>query len=171
MASALPIPGLNPGTRFGDAAAATVEVRTTEVFAQAHRVLDVHDIEGVHDMRVATRRLRAALEVFAGCFPKKEHRKLLHEVKALADVLGERRDPDVGIAALEQVAAGLAAADRPGIDGFAGELRAGQEHANGRLAEALDRVRDARLEQRLLDLAGSARRLEPPTPVRGGLPA
>ena len=32
-------------------------------------VLDVADIERVHDMRVATRRLRAALEVFEPCFP------------------------------------------------------------------------------------------------------
>jgi CHAD domain-containing protein len=170
MASALPIPGLNPGTRFGDAAAAAVEVRSREVFAQVGRVLDTSDIEGVHDMRVATRRLRAALEVFAACFPKKEHRDLLHEVKALADALGERRDPDVAIAALENVAADLTAADQPGIDSLAGELRAGQAHANERLAEALEHVDAVRLEQRLLALAGSARRLEPSPPVEDGIP-
>ena len=112
----LPIPGLNPGTRFADAAAAAVEVRAREVFAHADGVLDTSDIERVHDMRVATRRLRAAMEVFASCFPKSEHKQLLHEVKALADVLGERRDPDVAIAALEKVAAKLTAADRPGIE-------------------------------------------------------
>ena len=33
-------------------------------------VLDVGDIERVHDMRVATRRLRAALEIFGPCFPR-----------------------------------------------------------------------------------------------------
>ena len=77
MAKALPVPGLNPGTRFADAAAAAVEGRAREVFAHADGVLDTSDIERVHDMRVATRRLRAAMEVFAACFPKKEHKKVL----------------------------------------------------------------------------------------------
>ena len=53
------------------------------------------EIERVHDMRVATRRLRAALEVFEPCFPGKAHAAVLRQVKALADALGERRDRDV----------------------------------------------------------------------------
>ncbi len=65
MAKARPIPGLEPSTRFGDAAALTVEIRAAEVFEHAAGVLDTSDIERVHDMRVATRRLRAAMEVFA----------------------------------------------------------------------------------------------------------
>ena len=36
-----------------------------ELFEQAEGVLDTSDIERVHDMRVATRRLRAVLEIFA----------------------------------------------------------------------------------------------------------
>ena len=56
-------------------------------------------------MRVATRRLRAALEVFEPCFPRKRHRKALKRVKALADALGERRDRDVAIEFLERFAA------------------------------------------------------------------
>ena len=99
-----PIRGLGPDTRFGDAAAAAVEVRAREVFEHADGVLDTGDIERVHDMRVATRRLRAALEVFAACFPKKEHEAALKQVKDLADALGERRDPDVAIEALEALA-------------------------------------------------------------------
>ena len=60
-------------------------------------MLDLDDIERVHDMRVATRRLRAALEVFEPCFPRKRYREALKRVKALADALGERRDRDVAI--------------------------------------------------------------------------
>ena len=48
-------------------------------------------------MRVATRRLRAAIEVFWPCFPPKQGKRILAEVKALADALGERRDRDVAI--------------------------------------------------------------------------
>ena len=82
MARSRPIPGLGPGTRFADAAAAAVEVRAEELFSHSEGVLDTTDIERVHDMRVATRRLRAALEVFAVCFPRKEHKRVLREVKA-----------------------------------------------------------------------------------------
>ena len=67
-------------------------------------VLDIGDVERVHDMRVATRRLRAAMEVFEPCFPRKRFRKALKEVKALADALGERRDRDVEIEFLERFA-------------------------------------------------------------------
>ena len=173
MAKALPIPGLNPGTRFADAAAAAVEVRAREVFAHADGVLDTSNIERVHDMRVATRRLRAAMEVFAACFPKKEHKKLLREVKALADVLGERRDPDVAIAALEGIAVELTAADRPGIESLVDEMRRGQEEGNDRLAAALEHLGESRLEERLAVLARAVRRPEssPPAALNGPVPA
>lgn len=157
MAKARPIPGLARDTRFGAAAAAAVEVRSAEVFEHARGVLDIGDIERVHDMRVATRRLRAALEVFAACFPRKRHRRLLAEVKALADALGQRRDPDVAIEELTKVADGLGAAERPGIAGLIGEFRAEQLGGNRTLAQMLVHVHESGLEDRLTELARSAR--------------
>ena len=71
-------------------------------------VLDVDDIERVHDMRVATRRLRAALEIFGPCFPRQELKAALRQVKELADALGERRDRDVAIATLEDIRESMA---------------------------------------------------------------
>jgi CHAD domain-containing protein len=155
MAKARKIPGLEPQTRFGDAAASTVEVRAAEVFVHAEGVLDVSEIERVHDMRVATRRLRAALEVFAACFPSKEHGRALKEVKRLADALGERRDPDVAIEELEGISAELGGAR--GLSTLIEELRGEQERGNARLAAALDRILDQRLAELLADLAKAAR--------------
>lgn len=155
MAKARRIPGLEPRTRFVAAAAATVEVRAAEVFLHAEGVLDTSDIERVHDMRVATRRLRAAMEVFAACFPAKEHAKLLKEVKRLADALGERRDPDVAIEELEAISAELGGVR--GLGSLIGELRSEQERGNERLAAALDRILDQHLAERLADLAKAAR--------------
>src|SRR3954452_4873144 len=88
---------LDPQEPFGQAARRVVAVRARELFQHAENVLDTTDIERVHDMRVATRRLRAALDVFAIAFPKAELRPVLRDVKRLADSLGERRDPDVHI--------------------------------------------------------------------------
>ena len=157
MAKARPIRGLAPDTRFRDAAAAAVSIRAEEVFAFGDAALDLSDIEGVHDMRVATRRLRAALEVFATCFPRKRHAAVLEDVKELADRLGERRDPDVVIEELEGLAAEFAPADRPGVEGLVEELRVEQAAANETVARALADVHERRLRERLQELAEAAR--------------
>jgi CHAD domain-containing protein len=156
MAGARKIPGLDASASFGQAAASAVQVRSEEVFSFADGVLDTSDPERVHDMRVATRRLRAALEIFADCFPKAEHRALLREVKLLADALGERRDPDVQIDALEKLGAELGQGERTGVNGLVAELRARQRQGNEHVEEALERMRAARLDERLAALAEKA---------------
>src|SRR3954466_6163657 len=93
-----------PGEPYAHAAARIVRVRAGELFEQAEGVLDTSDIERVHDMRVASRRLRAVLEVFAPCFPRGPYRSVLRDVKVIADALGERRDPDVHLAAMAELA-------------------------------------------------------------------
>ncbi|MEA2374364.1 MAG: hypothetical protein QOD53_827 [Thermoleophilaceae bacterium] len=153
MARARDIPGFAQAGSFGDAAGRVVRVRAEEVFDHVEGVLDTADIERVHDMRVATRRLRAALEIFAPCFPRKEHHALLREVKRLADVLGKRRDPDVSVAALEALAAELTANERPGIRHLVAELRSEQAAANDLLGAELERVAAEGLRDRLLTLA------------------
>ena len=157
MASAREIPGLLADIPFREAAALAVGTRADEVWEREHRVMDTEDIEGVHDMRVATRRLRAAMEIFGPCVPKKRHKKALRDVKELADVLGDRRDPDVMIERLRAVEEQLTNEDRPGIDSLCEELRADQEKANRGLSEALTRAREDKLLERLRLLAAEVR--------------
>lgn len=157
MARAREIPGIAAETPFREAAANAVETRTRELFALSIDVLDTQNIERVHDMRVATRRLRAVMEIFAPAFCSKRHKRALREVKALADSLGERRDPDVAIHALRGLTAALPADDAPGLQSLADEFHTEQERANGRLADALDRMVSSDLEARLLSLADEAR--------------
>ncbi len=156
MAKAREIPGFADAASFREGALRTVAVRAEEVFEHAEHVLDVSDIERVHDMRVATRRLRAALEIFAPCFPKAEHGRVLKDVKRLADALGERRDPDVAIASFERVRVVLAPADRSGVTGLIEELRDRQAGANETLAAAIERARTGSLHDRLVALTAEA---------------
>jgi CHAD domain-containing protein len=156
MAKAREIPGLDGAMPYAQAAALTVEVRAREVFSHAHGVLDTSRIEGVHDMRVATRRLRAVLEVYAPCFPRKELRPVLRDVKALADALGARRDPDVELLALEQFAASVGPGERAGVEVFIARTRAEQQDGNVILERALEEMRASDLEGRLMRLAASA---------------
>jgi CHAD domain-containing protein len=140
---------------FREAARATVRVRAQELWEQSADVLDTTDIERVHDMRVATRRLRAVLEIYAPCFPRDEHRAVLRDVKALADALGARRDPDVQLAALAELEAALPDADRAGVEAFADRVRAEQQDGNATLAAALKRMEDHDLRGRLERLAAA----------------
>jgi CHAD domain-containing protein len=149
MAKAREIEGLNGRGEFRVAAANVVRVRAGEVFEHASGILDVEDIERVHDMRVATRRLRAVLEIFAACFPRKAHRRVLRDVKRLADALGERRDPDVQIASLERYAAEAPSADRPGVESLLNVLRERQAAANRSLGDALVAMEQSGLRSRL----------------------
>jgi CHAD domain-containing protein len=156
MAKARDIPGLNAGLSYRAAAALTVAVRAQELFEHADGVLDTSDIERVHDMRVASRRLRAVLEIYEPCFPRKDWRGVLADVKALADALGERRDPDVHLAQLEEFASAVKPADRPGVELFAERVRGEQAAGNEALAAALARIEDTDLRGRLAALATAA---------------
>jgi CHAD domain-containing protein len=134
VAKAKPIPDLTSDAAYAEAAAKVVSVRAGELNEHARGVLDTGDIERVHDMRVTTRRLRAALEIFEPCFPPKEYNRALDEVKRLADALGERRDRDVAIAALHNFNDQMAAPDRRGVASLIEQLRREQEEANKELA-------------------------------------
>ena len=70
-------------------------------------ILKHEDTEPVHKMRVASRRLRAALDAYESCCKPKRFQKVNRQVNKLADLLGTVRDGDVMLeglhARLEQV--------------------------------------------------------------------
>jgi CHAD domain-containing protein len=147
---------VEPSEPFRLAAARTVRVRAGELFEYGDGVLDTRDIERVHDMRVASRRLRAVLEIFAPCFPQSEYKSVLKDVKQLADALGERRDPDVHIDALKTFSKSLTAANKHGVARLIEDLEERQARANELLAAELDRAEQRGLHGRLLALADAA---------------
>ena len=60
------------------------------------------DPESLHDMRVAARRMRAALQVYGSAWPPDFVRRTRIRLKALFRVMGRVRDLDVGAARLRQ---------------------------------------------------------------------
>jgi CHAD domain-containing protein len=164
MAKAREIEGLCADMPFRDAARKTVRMRAQELWEQSVDVLDMTDIERVHDMRVASRRLRAVLEIYAPCFPRDEHKAVLKDVKALADALGARRDPDVQLEDLDGLAHALTSADQPGLGFMRTRLRAEQRAGNAVLAEALATAQEHDLKGRLELLAADSA----PTDGAGG---
>lgn len=122
MAKAWPVE-IDPDESFGDAARRVLGVRAPEFLSYVEPATEGDDIEHLHDLRVAGRRLRAVLEVFEGAFPGKRHQKLLREVKEAVDPLGDARDLDVQIAFLETFLADASPQDKPGVAALIGSLR------------------------------------------------
>ena len=83
-----------------------------DVFAdRAARARNGSDVEDVHQARVATRRLRAALRVFDDVLPT-ELQGLRDELGWIAASLGAARDLDVLVARLQRVALELGVSER-----------------------------------------------------------
>ena len=72
-------------------------------------------VEAVHQMRVAMRRLRSALDLFGRALPHAEFEALRAESKRIAAVLGEARDWDVFVERLRDGALARFAGE-PGFD-------------------------------------------------------
>jgi len=74
------------------------------------------DAEDLHEMRVATRRMRAAWRVFDGAFKAGKTKKMRRHLETIADRLGAVRDLDVLIDGLDAYRLGLDEGQRPGLD-------------------------------------------------------
>src|SRR5471032_1853080 len=91
----------------------------------------------VHQMRVWSRRSRAALEIFRVCFAGREFSEVEREVKAAADALSEARDLDVMIENLRKRAEDLPETQRAGIDSFLERLAKQREARQHAVAQAV----------------------------------
>lgn len=60
-------------------------------------VYHAEDIEFIHRMRVASRRVRTSLAVFKNCLPPKKGETWLAQIRKLTRALGQARDADVQI--------------------------------------------------------------------------
>src|SRR5262249_62327370 len=90
----------------GPASAGIKLVLTTrfeELQSWRKTALDWSDPEGVHSMRVASRRLRSTLRDFMPYVRKRSIAPAFKELKYIADALGEVRDQDVAIPVLEEL--------------------------------------------------------------------
>jgi triphosphatase len=122
-----------PGTRLGD------------------------DPERLHDMRVASRRLRAALTLFADVLPQHVV-GLREELRWIGGVLGAVRDLDVQLQQLDGWRATLPEADRSALDALNALLEDQRAEARATMLEALD----SRRYESFVSRFGRALRARPP---------
>lgn len=100
------------------------------------------NVEHVHQSRVATRRIRAALSMFADCFSAKKVKRWRKRIRQLTQGLGQARDKDVQIEFVESFLAGLddsQEACRPGVARLALRLRQQRENGQPAVVQTLDK--------------------------------
>ena len=73
----------------------TVRLETVRHFLESIRAQVDQDPEYVHQLRVSTRRAKAALDVFKNCLPKKAGRRIRKSLKEFRCAAGAVRDWDV----------------------------------------------------------------------------
>lgn len=114
------------------------------------------EVEALHDMRVGSRRLRAALSLFAGVFSKEDFRALDKEVGAITDALGAVRDLDVQLDSLRAIEANVPPNEAYGVSRLIQRQSEQRDIERKALQVALARLEKSRFERRFQKALDSA---------------
>ena len=104
------------GTDFRETMKMLIVERADTLWRAIPVALQGTDIEGVHDVRVASRRLRAAMDIAAPVFPRGWYRRLHRAAKEITGALGAVRDRDVLLESLHADRKAAPLVEQPGID-------------------------------------------------------
>jgi CHAD domain-containing protein len=129
---------------------------------------DLEDYENLHQVRIAGKRLRYAMEVFASCFAPPFKEQLYPAVEAMQDILGRANDSHVGSQRLEEVRDQLKAFQpaqwkrcRPGIHGLLRQHRQRLPKLRQQFITWWQQWQEAGVEKAFADLLqGAPERLE-----------
>ncbi len=137
MAKASEVQGLQAEDEVRAAAVKILWTRFQDMWNYRDAVAKDFDADAVHDMRVASRRLRTAMQTFRPCFPRKSYREHYQRITGLADALGRVRDRDVQLDELKADLERLPKDQRSGVAALAETLHAERKAARADLRSLL----------------------------------
>ena len=121
-----------------------------DLMTNMERVRQAEDSECVHRMRVASRRLRSLLPLFAVCLSRKTCERWRKQLRRLTRALGEVRDTDVQIVCVEHFLEHAASfQERPGGERILLRLQQQRQALQGPVGEALDRFTARQLPEQM----------------------
>ena len=138
MAKAKRVKGINCKSVASIGIKLVLVTRFEELYGFRETALDWSDPEGVHSMRVASRRLRSALRDFMPYLRKRGLTPVHKRLKNLAGALGEVRDHDVAMMALEEIEKRAPSSVSPTLKQFIEARKELREQARERLKAVLD---------------------------------
>jgi CHAD domain-containing protein len=109
------------------------------------------DIEFVHEMRVTSRRLRAAMDNFIDCFPEKAFNKHYKKIKSITRTLGAVRDLDVLIARFEKALGTLSETEQTDIRSLIENLQHEREEARKPMLTLFAKLEETGFEAKFLE--------------------
>jgi hypothetical protein len=99
VAKAKPVTGLDYKAPTGKNARIIAMIRLEEMYSWAKHADHPYDVAGLHNLRIAAKRLRYTLEVFEDVLPE-ACKSIVGELSRLQDELGAVHDSDVMVALL-----------------------------------------------------------------------
>lgn len=137
-----------PDPAFCLFASGALEKRIWAVLDEIPGVRENRDPECLHRMRVASRRFRTALSLFAGCFPEEDLKRWEKEARRVGRALGEARDADVQASSVAAILDGLE--DRrvqPGVERLVLRLKQKRERLQEGVIRVLDSLEEGALKK------------------------
>lgn len=109
------------------------------------------NIEFVHDMRVTSRRLRAAMDNFADCFEPEQFKKLYKQVKIITQIMGSVRDLDVLIRRFKTELISLSQAEQKDIESLIEHLQDRRKEERKPMIDLFKSLDDRKFENEFLN--------------------
>ncbi|MFN2220706.1 MAG: CHAD domain-containing protein [Anaerolineae bacterium] len=166
----LETPGIEPDDPMSEAGRKTFRFHYRRMLYNEPGTRLGEDIEALHDMRVATRRMRAAFRVFGDYFQPKTMASHLKGLKRTGRALGPVRDLDVFREKIQAYLTTPPEAERGGLDALLVVLEAQREAARQRMLAYLDGAEYARFKQRFGEFVETEGMGSLPVALNGGEP-
>jgi CHAD domain-containing protein len=137
-------PGIQPDEPMSEAGRKVLAHYLGKLLEQEEPVRKGEDNEAIHDMRVASRRLRSALDIFGDYYQKVTLKWYRKELRRIARALGEVRDLDVMRSKAKDHAETLREEERQGLQPLLDDWQVQLDEARTDLLHELDSRRYAR---------------------------
>ncbi len=151
MAKAKNIYGLDVNKGLKECLKVILPVRFLEMTEYEQGTIEGGDIEALHDMRVASRRLQAVFKMFRKVFPKNKFKTEYRELRLLIKALGEVREYDVFINKLQKLKSTLEEKDTRAFDLLIIRKKAEREEKRKKLIEYFKMLNKAGYKEHFLN--------------------
>ena len=141
-------PGLNADDTMAEAARKTLLYHLQKMMLHEPGTREGEDPEELHDMRVATRRMRAALRVFEDYVDMGEYKPFLKVMRQTGRELGAVRDLDVFMIKTQATSTRFLPKQQSGLDPLVEAWRTERERARAELLAFLDGDRYQRFKEK-----------------------
>ena len=158
MSTAIEIKGISPDKALETCARQIIVGYFREMMSHKDGAIEGTDIEYVHDMRVSSRRLRAAMDNFSDCFDKKPFKESYKKVRKITRVMGAVRDLDVLITHFQSELETLTATEQKDIQGLIEHLQQKREEARQPMLQLFEQLDEEKFDTLFLRYFDSEQR-------------